>query len=190
MLIVWTLLKAYWKPIAIGLAIFSVLAYIKILHVEVNHYESEAKSYKASYDSLVAAQTKRVAELQATFTAQDKVRAASTAAQASTINAQQKVISQKIHENAELKRTIISAAARELFNESTQNRPDQSTTTPQANTGDASQTTSSHSTTLDVLLDISNQNNANHNTCIKAVEAWQSMWTQYEKDLNGPSNAP
>jgi hypothetical protein len=44
--------------------------------------------------------------------------------------------------------------------------------------------------TLNELLDISNENDANHVKCIAQVKEWQGFWETYRKGYEAVSNAP
>jgi len=176
-------LKANWIPIAIGVACLALLGYIKVLHLEIDHYKAKSVQMQLAIDAAatkekqleVAAEqisTKYHESLANQFKLQDAAGAA---------------VHERITKNAEANSTHISSDIVSLFNSS---KPTLVIKDPAAtkqgndaraspNTDDSEPATQAYEHTLAELLDVSASNDKNHAKCIDTVHEWQNFWTDY-----------
>jgi hypothetical protein len=92
-------------------------------------------------------------------------------------------INAKIKANKDLADLRLSADIIRVFNESA-NQGRTGTEEPSATKqGDASPTDSTQARTGTEVFGVINENNANHWTCVRQVEAWQNFWNDYKNDV-------
>lgn len=169
------LLKTNWKPILIGLAVLMLLGYIQTLRLEVKHYKSSAIEAKQELkDAQITAKAehdRQTAEADAITKAHlDTLRRKGDEIMKGYNDVVTKI---KAHEAS--KHVIITPDVVSLFNESTGNKPTSAPEAKPANDGKTSTT----ETTLNQLLVVTAENNANHLKCIAQVEEWQAFWEAY-----------
>lgn len=174
-----TFLKANWKPLVILVAILSLGGYIQFLRVDVEHYKTKYQNTQLALDTLVKNSKDK----------EDKLAADAKAATAKYQNtlrdanllivANAKLNAENIQNAKELRNVKLSLATVQLFNASKQSTTE-ANQPPTAKQGDAPTTSTTENVTLQDLLLIGNENDANHLKCIKQVEDWQKLWKDTE----------
>ena len=176
-------LKANWIPVAIGVACLALMGYIKVLHLEIEHYKAKEVKLQLAVDAanvkekeLEQAATQLTAKYHESLANQFKLQDAAGAA-----------IHERIVKNAEANSTRISPDIIQLFNSS---KPPIKLKDPAGakqgndaraspNTDDSEPATQAYEHTLAELLDVSASNDKNHAKCIDTVHEWQNFWTDY-----------
>lgn len=173
-------LKKYWLPILLGVAALSLMGYIKVLHLEIDHYKEKAQEYEA----VIAANNEKTTELEVAAAAQTQKYKEALHNQFALQQAAGEVAAQRIKNDAESKAIVVSPNVVGLFNGLKPAAQVPTTTI----TGDAG-TASTTEKTLNDLLAVSNENDNNHLKCIKQVEAWQGFWKDWSMKYTSIVNA-
>ncbi len=169
-----------WKLIAVGIAILALLAYVKVLHMERDHavakYEKEHAAFE-TYKANAVAMHEAMKSSNAALTLQFKQAEIARNQAAETFR---KTINERIKADEASKRIMLPPTSVQLFNSTTTDEPDtgQSPSAHVVN-DDAAEAR----LTLNDLLIISAENNANHLTCINTVRDWQQFWSQFVKNV-------
>jgi len=181
-------LKANWIPVAIGVACLALMGYIKVLHLEIEHYKAKEVKLQLAVDAanvkekeLEQAATQLTAKYHESLANQFKLQDAAGAA-----------IHERIVKNAEANSTRISPDIIQLFNSS---KPPTKLKDPAgAKQGNDARSTPieedpryssgyeaplAYEHTLAELLDVSAYNDGNHEKCIDTVHEWQKFWRDY-----------
>ena len=170
------LLIKFWPYIAGAVAIIAFLGYLKVLHVEIDHYKTEATTAKneliAYREAAEATQAAWKSE-NAALTLESKQKSAKLLQQ---FNAPNPII-KRIQDNVTLRTVVVPPVAVELFNESTRDPTGSSTASAQRS--DESTTESTLADTLAVCA----ENATNQWFNYKQVIAWQEFWDTYSKGL-------
>lgn len=179
-------LKANWIPIAIGVACLALMGYIKVLHLEIDHYKAKSVQMQLAIDAAAVKEKQlEVAAEQITIKYKE-----SLANQFALQDAQGQVIHERIKKNAEANSTHISPDIVSLFNSSKPTlklkdpaitkQGDVARTGPDPNdTGPPESGPQAYEHTLAELLDVSAINDKNHAKCIDTVHEWQGFWRDY-----------
>lgn len=193
-------LKTWWKVILPIVLLLAALGYVKILHMEIDHYKEKVVTLELAIDK-ANKQQKQLEDNAVVLTNRYKE---SLSNQFKLQEAQGQVIHERIKKNEESKRIVISDDIISLFNDSKPRiklkipadtiKGDDARTTSITNnskppTGEEASTLA-YEHTLNELLDISAYNDANHVKCIATVKEWQSFWTDYESTYKAVANAP
>jgi hypothetical protein len=178
------ILKKYWPAIAIGLVVVASLSYIKILKVERDHYKGKAEQVQQQFDKLVKTSElneKSLKEDNAKITAKyrDTLKDSGT-----LIVANAKLNQENIKNAKELRDVKLSLDALRLFNASKQSTVEGQAPTVAVSGNATGASTTQEAVTLQDMLLVVNENDANHLKCIDQVHAWQKFWKDYQISVN------
>ncbi len=172
-------LRANWKWIAVCIAVLAILAYVKVLHMERDHYKAKYENehlafqtYRSNAESMQAA----LKSSSAALTLQLKTQAIE---QNKAAEVYRKSINERIKADEASKRIMLPPASVVLINDTTVDPTTSGSSDPNIRNADGS---GSAYTLNDLEENIAN-NNANHWSCIRQVVAWQSMWKQFVKNV-------
>jgi len=179
----WPFLKTWWKVIVPVVLVLLALGYVKILHLQIDHYKAEAAEMR-----IVIAQ------------ANEKNQQLEEAAEALTKKYERQLQNKQLEEDRKLKTTVerikkdeeskriaLTRTLIELFNDSKPNNDPVTTTKPVdvGGTGPPKE-----AVTLNELLLISAENDSNHIKCINQVHEWQNFWKDYESQVKVVGGSP
>lgn len=164
--------KSYWKIIVPVVLLLMALGYVKILHMEINHYKSKVVALEQ--EKAIVAEKNALLETAAL----DLTKKYSRQLENNLLEQQKKAqqVQERIKKDEETKRIALSSNVVELFNAS---KPD-TQTAPATKPEDVRKTSTTGTTTLNDLLSVSARNDANHVVCIETVAEWQNFWKDFE----------
>lgn len=169
-----TFLKANWKWIVPVVAALGLLAYIKILHMEINHYKAEAATAKAA----IAANGELEEQLNQAFNEMSKKYHDSLKNQFALQDSQGQAVRERIAKNEASKHVPLDADLIGLFN-GLKPTPGPVATAKPGDDGKAAAAQEAVKTLNDLLV-VSAENDENHLKCIATVEQWQTFWKEFE----------
>ena len=186
--IAWTFLKSNWKIVAVGLAIAFLVGYIETLRLERDHYKSKAGELQLEIDTAKAEQAKETARLQLDFDAITAAHKGTLLVKGAAIMKGFDETLKRIKAHEPSKHIPLTPDVVELFNATT--GPDSEPSRAiERNVREAGEDKTlvdqvikenrQLSVTLNDLLVVSDENNAEHQKCIKQVEEWQVFWEKY-----------
>jgi hypothetical protein len=198
-------LKTWWKVLLPVVLLVAALVYVKVLHMEIDHYKAKTVTMQLAIDAAaVKEKALEVAAQQLTIKYKE-----SLANQFALQDAQGQVIHERIKKNVEANRNHISPAIVELFNASkpalklkdpaaTIKGNDAGTGTHQKDSGQAGRPEllvdesppQAYEHTLAELLDVSAYNDSNHAKCIATVHEWQHFWIDYTESYKAVNASP
>jgi uncharacterized membrane-anchored protein YhcB (DUF1043 family) len=173
----WTWIKSNWQLVAIGLAIAAVIGYITVLRLEVDHYKTKAGELELEISTAKANQVQEEERQNLAFDAQTKKYADSLRAKGDAIMKGYADVAAKIKAHEASKHIVLTPDVVELFNSTVGPEP-RASEAPRAKQEDDGKA-SALAKTLNDLLEVSNENNANHQVCIEQVLEWQAFWKDY-----------
>ena len=191
-------LKANWIPIAIGIACLSLMGYIKVLHMEINHYKEEVVSLQLEKKAAAA----KTAQLEQNAANISQMYHDSLKNQFALQDSQGQAVRERIAKNETSKHVILDSDIIGLFNGSKPSlKLKDPAITVKGNDGRPGTSTEDRGSaeyeaplayehTLNELLDIAAYNDGNHLKCISTVREWQRFWTDYTESYGAVSNAP
>lgn len=167
-------LKANWKWVVPVVAALGLLIYIKILHMEINHYKAEVVAARAA----IAANGELEEQLNQAFNEMSKKYHDSLKNQFALQDAQGQAVRERIAKNEASKHVPLDADLIGLFNGLKPSPGPVATAKP----GDDGKATTPQEavSTLNDLLVVSTENDENHLKCIATVEKWQEFWKEFE----------
>lgn len=170
--LVFPFLKTWWKVIVPVVLVLMALAYVKILHMEINHYKSKVVALEQ--EKAIIVEKNALLETAAL----DQTKRYSRQLENRLLDQQRdaKIVQERIKKDEETKRIAISSNVVELFNAS---KPDTQTVTTTKPKDDGKASTTG-AITLNDLLSTSARNDANHVVCIETVIEWQNFWKDFE----------
>lgn len=180
------ILKANWKWIAVAIAVGGLLAYIQTIKLERDHYKKNYTVVTLKLETLVKDAKVREDKLAADNEAITK-KYQSTLKDANTLTTENARINAENIKNAqELASVRLSYNAVRLFNASKPSTTKDQKASPTVSGNDGTATSVAKalevkSQTLADLLQVVNENDANHQVCIDTVTQWQQFWTDYEQ---------
>lgn len=174
-------LKTWWKVILPVVLLLAALGYVKVLHMQIDHYKSQVIELKAEAQIVREKNTL----LEHAATEQSKKYARQLENQLLEKQKQAKLTQERIKRNEESKRVTLSSDIVSLFNDSKPDSPAVARTEP----SDVSGTTSAQ-TTLNQLLLVSAENDANHLNCIATVKEWQNFWADFKRSVQAVGGSP
>jgi len=198
-------LKTWWKVILPIVLLLMALGYVKVLHMEIDHYKAKTVSMQLAIDAAaVKEEALEVAAAQITTKYHE-----SLANQFKMQDAAGAAIHERIVKNEEANRHRISADIVSLFNDSKPRlklkdpaaavkgndaRPATIEEDPRQVSGGAELLVEAppqaYEHTLAELLDVSAYNDNNHVKCIDTVREWQHFWTDYTENYKAVNAGP
>jgi hypothetical protein len=190
-------LKQYWLPIAIGVACLALMGYVKVLHMEIDHYKAKAVTMQLAIDAAAVKEKQlEVAAAQITTKYHE-----SLANQFKMQDAQGQAIHERITKNETAKHIVIPPDVLRLFNDSKPSlKLKDPATTVKRNDGRPSPVEEdprfaddaplAYEHSLSELLDISAYNDGNHVKCIATVHEWQHFWIDYTETYKAVNVGP
>ena len=175
-------LKDNWKLVLAGLIIMSALAYVETLRLEVNHYKSETVELKREKKQATEQQKAETDRLNKEYDAVTAAHMDTLRRKGDEIQKNFSSLLTKIHNHEASKHVVIAPDVVELFNATTQSN----TEAPATQQGDAGKTSPAE-TTLNHVLEVTAENNANHLKCIEQVKEWQQFWEDF---VNAQASRP
>jgi len=174
-------LKTWWKVILPVVLLIAALGYVKVLHMQIDHYKSQVIELKAEAQAVREKNTL----LEHAATEQSKKYARQLENQLLEKQKQAKLTQERIKKNEESKRITLSSDIVSLFNDS---KPD-GEAAPRAEQSNV-RITSTAEATLNQLLLISAENDANHLNCIATVKEWQNFWADFKRSVQAVGGSP
>ncbi len=177
----WPFVKTWWKVIVPVVLLLLALGYVKILHMEIDHYKSQVIELKK--EAAIVAEKNKLLEQAATDISKKFARQLENRLledQKRGKLAQERIKNDKETASIKLSPNIVS-----LFNAG---KPDNETT-PTAISKDDGEA-SSDSKTLKDLLVVTAVNDINHEICIKTVDEWQNYWKEYSSSVSAIGGSP
>lgn len=171
-----TFLKNNWKLVLIGLSILSLLSYIAFIKWEVRHYRS---LYQNAMLELAQAESREAKLNEINIGITEKYKSTLKTVNAE-IDKNNKLLTERIKLDKELKSLRLSLNAIKLFNESKRDPSTATSETIQRNDGETDSSTTTQSVPLSTVFQVVAENDSNHWKCIKQVEQWQRFWQDYE----------
>jgi hypothetical protein len=189
------ILKVNWKYLAIGILVASTYTYIQYLQWRVDHWKKEVQTVSEAFDAYKHESERRRASLAASSQEITERFERSNQEKLALLTQNQKLTNERIKLAKELADVKLSAAAVQLFNDST--NPGHSA--PEAKQGNdevasrseapavAEKPLTQELSMLD-LLTTSTENNTNHWACVFQVESWQKFWLEYEESVKNATH--
>jgi hypothetical protein len=174
-------LKTWWKVIVPIVLLLLALGYVKVLHMEIDHYKTQVIELKLAE----AATREKNTLLEHAATELSKKYARQLENQLLEKQKQAKLTQERIKRDEESKRIALSSSIVSLFNDS---KPDGGPVaeTVRSDVGG----TSAAEKTLNQLLQVSAENDTNHTNCIATVKEWQNFWADYQRSVNAIGGSP
>lgn len=175
------LLKQYWKELVIVGLVVGAFAYLKVLHLQIEHYKSVAAQCETKLRE-AEGREQQLGEANKEIT---KRYNKSLKDVYSNSNKLDKYIKEDIKKNEEIAKLRVSADSVRLFNKSKLDPATTTTDTIERNVGETNpSSTSTNSQTestvsLTAIYEVSAENDKNHWKCVKQVEDWQGFWQDY-----------
>ena len=177
-------LKTWWKVILPVVLLLMALSYVKILHMEIDHYKEQAVELRLA----IKQSEDRKKLLEDNATALNKKYETQLYAKQLEEDKKAKAIRERIKNDKESKLIVLPTTSVQLFNASKPDVSEPTTTTKQDHDGETG-TDPTVVITLNKLLEVSAVNDANHQKCINQVLEWQNFWTDYKdsvQSVGGP----
>lgn len=170
-------LKTWWKVILPVVLLLMALGYVKVLHMEIDHYKAQNVELRLA----IKQSEDRKKLLEDNATALNKKYETQLYAKQLEETKKQKLVKERIKRDKESKLIVLPATSVELFNAS---KPDVSESTPRAEQGDDGKASADPAVvTLNKLLEVSAINDEHHQQCINQVLEWQNFWTDYKASV-------
>lgn len=165
-------LRLNWKWLAPVVLALGLLGYIKVLHLKIDHYKAEAVAAKAA----IAANGELEEQLQAAYSEMSKKYHEAVKNQFALQDSQAATVIERIKKDETSKHVPLTDNDISLFN-SLKPAPSVITRTESGNVSPTAPT--EEAVTLNRLLLVSAENDANHLKCIIVVEKWQTFWKEF-----------
>lgn len=181
-------LKTWWKVIVPIVLLLLALGYVKVLHLQIDHYKTQVIELKAE----AAAVREKNTLLEHAATELSKKYARQLENNLLEQQKAAKLTQERIKRNEESKRIALSSDLVSLFNDSKPNSPPVTgaVSSDVSGTSTAQATLTSDQRTLNQLLQVSAENDANHLNCIATVKEWQNFWADFKRSVNAIGGSP
>ena len=177
-------LKTWWKVIVPVVLLLLALGYVKVLHLQIDHYKEQVVELRLQKEQANA----KAKKLEDNATVISRKYELSLAATTNKIEADAFTKIERIKSNEAAKRIALTRELVELFN-STKPPSQPQTVTPTKPSNDET-ATPNRTTTLTELLVVSAKNDTNHQVCIETVSEWQQFWKDYVVTYGAVANEP
>lgn len=182
-------LKANWLPILLVVVGLALYARYETVRIERDHYKAQVITLKGQVETLndqISAQNaeyKRELD-KATKSADDITKKYNNVLTSldNVLNTNLELRKNIYAKDKELTSVKLSLRTVELFNRTTTSMPEagnQVANTKPENAGNTASNNQAANVTLADLLEVSDENNANHLACIEQVKQWQSFWNDF-----------
>lgn len=170
-------LRANWIPISIGVACLALMGYIKVLHMEIDHYKGQVVELK----QVIQKNAETEEQLQIANKGLTEKYKQALKNQFAMQDSQGQIVAERIKKNEASKHIPLDAELIGLFNGLKPAPP----AAPTAVRGDAPNPSPDQEAvvpekTLNDLLQVAAYNDNNHAKCIAQVQMWQEFWKDYE----------
>lgn len=173
--------KTWWKVILPVVLLMLALGYVKVLHMEINHYKGQVVALKSS----IAEAERTEKELRDAADVQTAKYKDSLRVKTVEIELKAQDIVKEIKKDEASKRITLERDVVRLFNSSKpQAGPEAVAPTKPKDDGKAA----TNLTSLNDLLVVSSKNDANHQVCIETVDEWQRFWKEYVENYKAVAN--
>lgn len=181
-------LKTWWKVILPVVLLLLALGYVKVLHMEINHYKNLVIELKQ--EAAIVREKNNLLEHAATE--QSKKYARQLENRLLEEQKKAKLVKERIKRDKESAAIHLSPNIISLFNAG---KPDSEATPGTVSSDDggaspAEKTLTSDERTLNQLLLISAENDANHLACIQQVKEWQHFWLDFKRSVEAVGGSP
>jgi hypothetical protein len=175
-------LGKYWMQIGLAILVGLALAYVSFLKIEVSHYKSKAVAIQTEFDSYknnVEAMQTALKSSNSALTLQLKQQ---QVAQNQAQETFKKALTVKVANDEASKHIIVPGSTIRVLNDSTLDPNGSKPTDPDCGNACAP-SASQDDITLNEVLGVETENNANHWACITQVTDWQKFWASYVKNV-------